>query len=321
MPIVIISRGSMSRGEELARARRHDPEPSLPRARDRGGGGREDRSSPGRSPREAGNEPRALGSPTFERRMYVTAVQTALAEAAADGNLVYHGYAGHLLLRELPFALRVRLIAPLARRKLAVVERQGLPPDAAERYVRQVDDERARWTRFMYNVDLADPSSTTWWSISRPCHSGPPVRSCSRPWHSPSLPSLRRSGGGSMTSCWPAGQAGSGDASRLASPRPACRGDRRSRDARRRASEHAARSDERARGARGAGRRRGRSRCRLGGDPGRDRVVVRQGDPARARRRIARRAYFRSSSSSCIRLRTPSGLSPRAMAASFSSRS
>ena len=157
MPIVIISRGSMSGGEELAQ---HVATTlSLPCL------GREivvEAAAKIGVPQDVLRK-KLVTSPglwdrlTFERRMYVTAVQTALAEAAADGNLVYHGHAGHLLLRELPFALRVRLIAPLARRKLAVVERQGLQPAAAERYVRQVDDERARWTRFMYNVDLADP--------------------------------------------------------------------------------------------------------------------------------------------------------------------
>jgi cytidylate kinase len=94
---------------------------------------------------------------TLERRMYVTAVQAALAETAASGNLVYHGYAGHLLLRGLPFVLRVRLIAPLSKRKQILAERQGLAPEAAEAHIRRVDEERARWTKFMYGVELGDP--------------------------------------------------------------------------------------------------------------------------------------------------------------------
>ncbi len=39
---------------------------------------------------------------TLPRRMYVAAVQEALAEHAVKGDLVYHGYAGHLLLRGVP---------------------------------------------------------------------------------------------------------------------------------------------------------------------------------------------------------------------------
>lgn len=95
---------------------------------------------------------------TSERRAYVTAVQAALAEHVASGNLVYHGYAGHLLLAKVPAVLRVRLIAPLEMRVQAVMERQGLDRGAAESYIRKVDEERVRWTRVIYGVDLRDPS-------------------------------------------------------------------------------------------------------------------------------------------------------------------
>jgi len=95
---------------------------------------------------------------TSERRAYVTAVQAALAEHVASGNLVYHGYAGHLLLARVPGVLRVRLIAPLEMRVRAVVERQGLDRAAAEAYIRKVDEGRVRWTRMIYGVDLRDPS-------------------------------------------------------------------------------------------------------------------------------------------------------------------
>lgn len=94
---------------------------------------------------------------TSERRMYVAAVQAALAEHVASGNLVYHGYAGHLLLANVPAVLRVRLIAPISMRVQAVVERQGLERGAAEAHIRKVDEERVRWTRLIYGVDLRDP--------------------------------------------------------------------------------------------------------------------------------------------------------------------
>jgi cytidylate kinase len=92
-----------------------------------------------------------------ERMQYVAAMQSALADLAAAGDLVYHGHAGHLLLRGLPAVLRVRLIAPMPMRVRAVMERQHLKPDAAIDYIRKVDEGRVRWTRFLYNVDLTDP--------------------------------------------------------------------------------------------------------------------------------------------------------------------
>jgi cytidylate kinase len=94
---------------------------------------------------------------TSERNLYVAGVQAALADLVASGSVVYHGHAGHLLLRGVPAVLRVRLIAPLSMRLRAVMERQHLKPDAAHAYIQKVDEERVRWARFLYGVDLRDP--------------------------------------------------------------------------------------------------------------------------------------------------------------------
>ncbi len=94
---------------------------------------------------------------TLERRLYIAAVQAVLAEYAAEGDLIYHGYAGHLLLRGVPAVLRIRLIAPLEMRIRAVIEREGVPPQDAERVIKARDADRHRWTEAMYGVDLGDP--------------------------------------------------------------------------------------------------------------------------------------------------------------------
>lgn len=94
---------------------------------------------------------------TLERRLYVVAMQAALAEHAAKGDLVYHGYAGHLLLRGVPAVLRVRLIAPLEMRVRNEVTREGISSEVAEDRIRRLDEGRVRWTRAIYGVDLLDP--------------------------------------------------------------------------------------------------------------------------------------------------------------------
>lgn len=94
---------------------------------------------------------------TSSRRCYLVAVQGALAARAATGDLVYHGHAGHLLLSGVPHVLRVRLIAPLEYRIGAAMERLRLGREAAAAHVRRVDDERARWTRFLYGIDWDSP--------------------------------------------------------------------------------------------------------------------------------------------------------------------
>jgi cytidylate kinase len=95
---------------------------------------------------------------TSDRRIYVTAVQAALAEHASGGNLVYHGYAGHLLLKDIPKVLRVRLIAPLEQRMKTVMETHSVAEDEARDYLHRVDEARIRWTKFLYDRDWSDAS-------------------------------------------------------------------------------------------------------------------------------------------------------------------
>lgn len=91
------------------------------------------------------------------RNVYVGAVQAALADAAAEGNLVYHGLAGGLLLRDAPGVLRVHLIAPMEMRVRSLMDSHGMREADAESYIRDLDDSRARWVSFYFGVDLNDP--------------------------------------------------------------------------------------------------------------------------------------------------------------------
>jgi cytidylate kinase len=94
---------------------------------------------------------------TAERRTYILAVQAALAEQVSRHDVVYHGLAGHFLLREIPEVLRVRLIAPVGMRVKALMEQRGMTREEAERFIAEVDQHRARWTRLMYDADIEDP--------------------------------------------------------------------------------------------------------------------------------------------------------------------
>ena len=105
-----------------------------------------------------GDRPTVWGRFSTMRRTYVTAVQSALAERAAYGHLVYHGLAGGLLLRGLPGLLCLRLIAPITTRVKAVMDEYGMEADEAERYIGEQDEARARWVKVMYGEDILDPA-------------------------------------------------------------------------------------------------------------------------------------------------------------------
>jgi len=93
-----------------------------------------------------------------ERQRYLIAVQAALAEHVVNGDLVYHSYAGHLLLKDLPCVLRVRIVAPMETRIGEAMRSENVTRHQAEVSARRYDDVRGRWTKTIYGVDWSDPS-------------------------------------------------------------------------------------------------------------------------------------------------------------------
>ncbi|MFC1530540.1 cytidylate kinase family protein [Gemmatimonadota bacterium] len=91
-------------------------------------------------------------------RLYKAAVLATLADHVVEGNLVYHGLCGQLLLRGVPTVLRVRLVASLEKRIAFLRESSDMDQAAAERYLHSLDDGRARWVRMMYGEDINDPT-------------------------------------------------------------------------------------------------------------------------------------------------------------------
>jgi cytidylate kinase len=94
-----------------------------------------------------------------DRRIYLAALQSVLADACVSGDLVYHGNAAHFLLNELPNIFRLRLIAPLSMRIKAAMDKGKLDYRAARDYIRYVDQERIQWTKFVYGADWKDPAN------------------------------------------------------------------------------------------------------------------------------------------------------------------
>jgi cytidylate kinase len=104
------------------------------------------------------NPPGFLERFQHKRYQYLTLFQAALAEEVKTGHVVYHGNAGHLLLKGMPAVLRVRIIAPLEMRLAMVQERLKLSGNEALDYIRKMDEGRKRWTQFLYGVNWEDPA-------------------------------------------------------------------------------------------------------------------------------------------------------------------
>jgi cytidylate kinase len=92
------------------------------------------------------------------RRPYKILMQRALLEYVRQDDVAYFGYSGHLLLSGIAHIARVRIIAPVRQRIQVLMKREGVSEEAAQERIRQQDEERSRWTRFMYGKSLNDLS-------------------------------------------------------------------------------------------------------------------------------------------------------------------
>ena len=158
MAIITISRGSFSRGKEVAEKvasdlgykclsrevildasdRYHIPEIKLIKA--------------------IHDAPSILERIGRSKFAYIAYYQSALARAVQEDNVVYHGLAGHLLLKGIPHVLKVRIIADLASRVKIEMERDGIGEQEARALILRNDQERRNWTQSLYGVDTRDSS-------------------------------------------------------------------------------------------------------------------------------------------------------------------
>jgi cytidylate kinase len=93
-----------------------------------------------------------------DRQIYRCVAQATLCQMVRDDDVVYHGHAGHLLLRDVAHVVRIRLIAPLRDRVAFATAELGYSESEAEAYIRKRDEERVSWTRFLYGIEWGDPA-------------------------------------------------------------------------------------------------------------------------------------------------------------------
>jgi cytidylate kinase len=93
---------------------------------------------------------------TFGREKYINYIRAAILEHLSKDNIVYHGFAGHFFLKDIPHALKVRIIADMKYRIECMMNREGVSEKKAEIMVNKVDEERRRWSQKLYGIDTWD---------------------------------------------------------------------------------------------------------------------------------------------------------------------
>jgi len=158
MTIITISRGSYSRGKEIAEKTAeklgyecigrdtlleaseqfNTPEIKLIRA--------------------IHDAPSILERFRYGKEKYTTYIQAALLRHVKKDNVVYHGLAGHFFLEGISHVLKVRITSDMEDRISLEMERENISKEEAQRILKSDDMQRYKWSRYLYGIDTTDPS-------------------------------------------------------------------------------------------------------------------------------------------------------------------
>ena len=158
MTIITISRGSYSRGKEIAEKVAEKLGYSL-LSRDILLQASEEFNIPEiRLVRALHDAPSVLERFSHGKERYVAFIEQALLERVQGDNVVYHGLAGHFFLRGVSHVLKVRIIADMEDRVLLEMSREGISEKEARRILKKDDEERRHWALSLYGIDTLDSS-------------------------------------------------------------------------------------------------------------------------------------------------------------------
>ena len=93
---------------------------------------------------------------TFARERYINFIRAAFLTQVVKDNVVYHGFAGQYFLKDAPHVLKVRIIANMKYRIECMMQRETVSKKKAEQMVKEVDEERRKWSQKLYNLDTWD---------------------------------------------------------------------------------------------------------------------------------------------------------------------
>jgi cytidylate kinase len=157
MAIITISRGSYSRGKEVAEKVAHRlgyacisrdivldaceifnvPELKLERA--------------------IHDAPSLLDHFSYGKERYIAYVQAALLNLFREDNVVYHGLAGHFFVQGIDHAVKVRITADMTDRVRLEMARKNISEKEALHLLKEDDEQRRRWSQWLYGIDTFDP--------------------------------------------------------------------------------------------------------------------------------------------------------------------
>ena len=93
---------------------------------------------------------------THGKERYISYIHASLLQHARKDNIVYHGLAGQFLLSDIPHVLKVRIIADMQDRVNEEMRRENISAEKALYILNKDDSERRKWGLQVYEIDTWD---------------------------------------------------------------------------------------------------------------------------------------------------------------------
>jgi len=95
---------------------------------------------------------------TYGKERYVAYFQAALLKNLQRDNVVYHGLAGHFFLKGISHAVKVRIIADMKDRVRLEMAHEGSSEQEALAKIKGNDEARRKWSLHLHGIDTSDSS-------------------------------------------------------------------------------------------------------------------------------------------------------------------
>jgi len=101
--------------------------------------------------------PSILGRFAYGKEKYVAFIRAALLRRFQENNIVYCGLAGHFFVSGVSHVLKVRILADFQNRVRLEMAREEISDKQAAHILKHDDDERRKWSKHLYGIDTWDP--------------------------------------------------------------------------------------------------------------------------------------------------------------------
>ncbi len=95
---------------------------------------------------------------SLSKEKYISHIRHALLNSVKANDIVYHGLAGQFFFKGVSHVMKIRIIADMEDRVKEEIKRESISEKEARRILAKDDEERRKWSRYLFGIDTHDPT-------------------------------------------------------------------------------------------------------------------------------------------------------------------